>query len=236
MEEQIKKAKMHLKMGELSDFEFTDKMKRKVLSEIHSQKKLKYRKIREGFFPVCLTILFATLFFLGMYIYVLSDHSFDQNAGKTINKENHPTTNVGKKTSTTNTEKSLPDFKLLFAQFHYKETEIMKDVDQQADFKFKSFNTKNEFYKQFANYTSKEVIEKLYSTRLDERKDGLYLVPMDSSFHFDKELPTTTEKITDTEYHLIQKSRTDLYGKTTLTATFKKIKQNWIITNIDLQH
>lgn len=222
MEDQLKKIKPPLKTGEFTDFEFTEKMKMKILAEIHSRKKVKRRIIRERMIPVFLTILFATTFFLGMTKYVIYDHFLNPNAGKTANEEKI-------------TEASLPDFKLLFIHFQDKELEVFKDVNE-ADYKFESFNTKDEFYDQFRSLASRELIEKAFAKSLDERLDGLYLLPMEYPFHFESDLPTTTKKINDTKYQLFQKSYTDMYGEVTLTVTFEKMNQTWFITNIHPLH
>lgn len=118
----------------------------------------------------------------------------------------------------------------------YKTTmdEAFADSHNNNDFKFKTYNTKEDFYALFTDFVSNELVISTFSFRIDEKADGLYNLPMDGPPIFWSENPYLLEKISDTEYTLTQFQDGDLNGKQNLIFVFKYNTDKWIIEDIQV--
>jgi hypothetical protein len=112
--------------------------------------------------------------------------------------------------------------------------EAFADSHDTNDFKFKTYNTKEEFYALFTGFMSREHVESTFSFRIKETADGLYNLPMDGATIFWPETPYTFEKISDTEYRLTQFQDSELNGKQNITFLFKYQTDKWIIQDIQV--
>jgi len=112
--------------------------------------------------------------------------------------------------------------------------EAFADSHNSNDFKFKTYNTKEEFYALFTDFMSKEQVESTFSFRVKEKADGLYNLPMDGPPIFWPENPYLFEKISDTEYKLTQFQDSDLDGKQNIIFLFKYEADKWIIQDIQV--
>jgi hypothetical protein len=126
-------------------------------------------------------------------------------------------------------ELKASDAEVTFMKLENLFREVSKDIDNDVDFKFKSFHTKDELYAIHSDIMERNVFEWLYEIRLDEREDGLYAIPMDGPKAFHKETPYTLEKINDQQYQLIQHIESELHGNVTLTILFEHIDGKWKI-------
>ncbi|MEH7883171.1 DUF4367 domain-containing protein [Bacillus sp. JJ1609] len=112
--------------------------------------------------------------------------------------------------------------------------EAFADSHNTNDFKFKAYNTKEDFYALFTDFVSREQVEATFSFRVKEKADGLYNLPMDGPPIFWPENPYLFEKISDTEYQLTQFQDSDLNGKQNLIFLFKYETDKWIIEDIQV--
>jgi hypothetical protein len=112
--------------------------------------------------------------------------------------------------------------------------EAFADSHDSNDFKFKTYNTKEEFYALFTSFMSRDHVESTFSFRIKETADGLYNLPMDGATIFWPETPYTFEKISDTEYKLTQFQDSELNGKQNITFLFKYQTDKWIIQDIQV--
>lgn len=112
--------------------------------------------------------------------------------------------------------------------------EAFADSHNSNDFKFKTYNTKEEFYTLFTDFMSREQVEATFSFRVKEKADGLYNLPMDGPPIFWPENPYLFEKISDTEYKLTQFQDSDLDGKQNIIFLFKYETDKWIIQDIQV--
>ncbi|WLR55374.1 hypothetical protein LC048_24445 [Mesobacillus subterraneus] len=110
-----------------------------------------------------------------------------------------------------------------------------QDALDELDFKFRTYKTKEEFYQLFVDFMSYEYVEATFSFRLDERDDGLYVIPMDSVRTFWSENPFNLGKISDHEYQLTQVQEGDMNGRETLIVTFKNQDGIWKIESIQTE-
>ncbi|MCM3664704.1 DUF4367 domain-containing protein [Mesobacillus subterraneus] len=101
--------------------------------------------------------------------------------------------------------------------------------DATEDEKFNTYKTKEEFYSLFTDFVAREFVESTFSFRVDEKEDGLYVVPTEYPPHYIPEFPFQLIRISETEYTLTQYQETDLYGQLTLTITFKNHSGTWMI-------
>ncbi|WP_423408427.1 DUF4367 domain-containing protein [Heyndrickxia sp. MSNUG] len=112
--------------------------------------------------------------------------------------------------------------------------EAFADSHNSNDFKFKSYNTKEDFYALFTDFVSREQVEATFSFRVKEKADGLYNLPMDGPPIFWPENPYLFVKISDTEYKLTQFQDSDMDGKQNLIFLFKYEADKWIIQDIQV--
>lgn len=96
--------------------------------------------------------------------------------------------------------------------------------------------TKEDFYSYFYYLADKELVEKTFSYKLDEREDGLYVIPMggDPFSTFLDTDPYEFKKINNNEYHLIQEHNSDYHGHITNTYIFTKQDGQWKLVNYDI--
>jgi len=79
---------------------------------------------------------------------------------------------------------------------------------------------------------AKEYVEIYYQ----EKKEGLYVIPMDGPVTFLENVPYKLHKNEKGQYYLIQENENVLYGKYKLTVVFEKAKERWIIIDIKVDH
>lgn len=117
----------------------------------------------------------------------------------------------------------------------YKATMDAAFADSDNDqFKFKSYKTKEEFYALFTDFMAREKVESTFSFRVEERADGLYNQPTEGAHYLWPDTPYDFEKVSDTEYKLIQYQEGDLNGKQNVIFLFKYAEGKWIIQDIDV--
>lgn len=104
--------------------------------------------------------------------------------------------------------------------------------DAPDNYKFRSYKTKEEFYRLFVEFMSYEFVKTTFNYRLDEKDDGLYIVPMDSVNKFRPANPYSMKKISDSEYQITQIQEGDMDGRKLLTFTFKNFDGIWKIASI----
>ncbi|MFE8703534.1 DUF4367 domain-containing protein [Cytobacillus sp. FJAT-54145] len=88
MEKKFKEMKNQMLEGELSGFEFTSRMESNVYRKISSPNQSKKKKVKR-FAPLILTAALITLFFTGMYEFVIKDNINTQQ-GSPDKKEEKP--------------------------------------------------------------------------------------------------------------------------------------------------
>jgi hypothetical protein len=120
----------------------------------------------------------------------------------------------------------------LLERYNNTRESVYMDVDWQNREKFRTYKTKEDFYSLFLLFMSREYVESNYSFRIEEKEDGLYVVPMDSPRTYWAGTPYEFVKVNDNEYQVIQQQESDLYGKETFTATFKHQDGTWKIDSI----
>lgn len=115
----------------------------------------------------------------------------------------------------------------------YKATMDAAFADSDNDqFKFKSYKTKEEFYAVFTDFMAREEVESTFSFRVEERDDGLYNRPTEGPHYLWPDTPYDFEKVSDTEYKLIQYQDGDLNGKQNVIFLFKYVEGKWILKDI----
>ncbi|KAB2332996.1 hypothetical protein [Bacillus mesophilum] len=132
------------------------------------------------------------------------------------------------------TKEELAD---IINNFTVEMEEIDKTVNSNYEFGFKypDIETREEYYSYFTHLATLEVIDQCFSFRLEEKDDGLYMLPTNYPFHFSFENPYDIKKINDKKYQILQIQNNVMFSPDDfqLTFTFEKIKNRWIITNID---
>jgi hypothetical protein len=104
--------------------------------------------------------------------------------------------------------------------------------DAPDNYKFRSYKTKEEFYRLFVEFMSYGFVKNTFNDRLDEKADGLYIVPMDSVNKFRPANPYSMKKISDAEYQITQIQEGDMDGRQLLTFKFKNFEGIWKIDSI----
>jgi hypothetical protein len=100
--------------------------------------------------------------------------------------------------------------------------------------RFKSYQTKEDFYAEFTDFMSREMIESTFSFRIEERADGLYHLPMDGTEYLWPDTPYEFEKISDSEYKLTQFQEGEMNGKQNVIFYFKYTGNKWIIQDKEI--
>lgn len=117
----------------------------------------------------------------------------------------------------------------------YKATMDAAFADADNDqFKFKSYKTKEDFYALFTDFMAREKVESTFSFRVEERDDGLYNQPTEGPHYLWPDTPYDFEKVSDTEYKVIQYQEGDLNGMQNVTFLFKYVDDKWIIQDIEV--
>ncbi|MBT2690570.1 DUF4367 domain-containing protein [Bacillus sp. ISL-47] len=117
----------------------------------------------------------------------------------------------------------------LLKKFYETEDKVLRDFGD--EYKHQSYQTKEQFYQEFTGFMKRDLIEKLYHYRLEERGDGLYHLPMDGFVVFQEGKPYQFEKEENGQYSLTQSYDSDLHGKGTFQATFSYQNGEWIISD-----
>ncbi|QVY60843.1 hypothetical protein [Cytobacillus gottheilii] len=114
-------------------------------------------------------------------------------------------------------------------EFLQIEDSLFNTVSTNIKFAELGLKTKEDFYSYFYHLADKAVVEAIFSVNLDEREDGLYVIPMGGdrfSTFLDSE-PYDFQRISDTEYHIIQELSSDFHGHYTITYIFTKQNGQW---------
>lgn len=222
MENQLKETISQIKNNQLAEMKFTKEMQLSVLNKIKSHEHT--RKIPHRILPVFLTILLVSILFIFFFNIVGLLNGQDANSPKNSNNLQQivPHQETG--------QPSLHDFETILLHLKEIESNTFKNTN---GYKFRNLTTKKQFYQVFNGLAARQFLEKAYSKRLEERSDGLYVVPMENPFYFDNSEPSKLKKITSDEYVLTQQTHTDMYGNVTLTVFFKKTNNQWIIVNVN---
>ncbi|PWW31242.1 uncharacterized protein DUF4367 [Cytobacillus oceanisediminis] len=117
----------------------------------------------------------------------------------------------------------------LLKKFYQTEDEILSHFGD--EYKHPSYQTKEQFYQEFTGFMTRNLVEKLYHYRLDERDDGLYHLPMDGFITYKEGKPYQFKKEENGQYILTQNFNSDMHGKGTFYATFTYQNGKWIITD-----
>lgn len=222
MENQLKEAISQIKNDQLLEMKFTEEMQLSVLNKIKSRDHL--RKTPHRILPVFLSMLLVSFFAIFLFNKVGLFNGQNVTSPKTSNKLQHFASQ--QETS----HPSLHDFETILLHLKEIESNTFKDTD---GYKFRNLTTKEQFYQVFNGLASRNFLEKAYSKRIEERNDGLYVVPMENPFYFDNSEPSKLKKVTGDEYELTQQTHTDMYGKVTLTVTFRKTSNQWIVVDMN---
>ena len=107
-----------------------------------------------------------------------------------------------------------------------------EDASNEPPLKFRTYKTKEEFYQLFLEFMSYEFVESNFSFRLEQKDDGLYVIPMDGVQTYWPDHPYDFKKITENEYHLTQFQESELFGRDTLTVIYKNSNGKWKIDDI----
>jgi hypothetical protein len=218
---------------ELTDFDFTEDMKTNVLQQIRTRSRVSRHRFfnTTRLFPVFLSIAFIVLFIGGIYQFVLKD----QSTKPPSQIDQTQTAEEKEKQQIDPIPAELPEKDAVSMLNRYAENLEFGDdiVDHSVTFpKFKNFDTKEQFYATFIDFMVKEVVIDQIDYLLDERVDGLYLVPTSKPILFQSDTAFDYKKISEDEYLLFQKQYSDLNGQEILSVTFKRINDSWFITDI----
>lgn len=115
----------------------------------------------------------------------------------------------------------------------FSDDRIVNHFTPDFGFKYKDFTTKDELLSEIADMAAPEVL-KQFDRFFKETPDGLFLWPQDRGLLFHPEEPYETNKINDTEYQLVQRLDTDMYGPNyTIIVTVEYVGGAWLITGIE---
>lgn len=115
---------------------------------------------------------------------------------------------------------------------------IKSDVDydkfneEYVGYKFKTIKTKEQLYKQFTDFMTKDMAQTIWSGFVKEGDGSLYLIPRDLYPMFNKENPYTIKKSNETTYKLVQKHKSELHGIFDMEFVFTKQEGQWKISDI----
>ncbi|RDU37794.1 hypothetical protein DRW41_08210 [Neobacillus piezotolerans] len=102
-----------------------------------------------------------------------------------------------------------------------------------SDYKYRDFSTKEELYGELAGLATRGVYEQ-FDRLFKETSDGLYLLPQGRGLFFLPDEPYETTKISDTEYQLVQKIDSIMYGPNyTISVTVTYVDGSWLITGTE---
>lgn len=113
-----------------------------------------------------------------------------------------------------------------------KYEEKTRSVNSNRDnMKYNNLHTKEEYYQSFFDLMTREAAVELFEFRLEEKDDALYAVPTEFPAFYSKEYPYTFTKVNENQYVLSQIFTDGLYSG--MTATFTKLGQKWMISDIE---
>jgi hypothetical protein len=227
LEEQLKKLKSEMSKDELSGFEFSDRMKRKVIGRF--EEKPRVSRFR-GLMPAGLSAAFLVVFSVG--IYWLVEQYYTEKPADT------PPV-VEEETPVVDEDADVPEFDEAMATAlldRYEDTAnmVFADADDQPDSRLDSYSSLEEIYAFFNDFMEPDMIEKIFAQIISEQEDGLYLSLKDGIPVYSKSYDFTLEKISETEYKFIQYKEFDNDATDEkFTAVFKYNSGAWKIDSID---
>lgn len=105
-------------------------------------------------------------------------------------------------------------------------------INYDINYKYPGLKTKEEFYRHFYHLADKQLVKYYFEDRLEEHKDGLYIVPMGGTVYsaFLDSDPYEIKKISTNEYQIIQEHSSEYFGQDILMYVFTKQNGQWKLT------
>lgn len=226
LEEQLKKLKAEMLKGELSDVEFTNEMKRDVVSSFEKKKSaLRFR----GLMPAGLSA--AVLVFFSMGIYWLVNSHYTEQPGDTSKVEEPPIVDTPDPPVTAEFDEGMA--KALLNRYKDTMNQVIENAKAEPDLKFKSYSEVEDIKELFNDFMTRGLIDEILKGRIEERQEGLYLISTEDFDIYRKESPSTLEKISETDYQFIQTQNFDDGRVLKFSASFEFDSGNWKITSME---
>ncbi|MFB4168403.1 hypothetical protein [Virgibacillus sp. JSM 102003] len=159
--------------------------------------------------------------------------SSGDNAKKTI--KNNTSENQSQNEDESDREKAflkiLDNYNNMFERIK-SDVNYDKFNEDYIGYKFKTIKTKEQLYKQFTDFMTKDMAQTIWSGFVNEGDGSLYLIPRDLYPMFNKDEPYTIKKSNETTYKLVQKHKSELHGIFDMEFVFTKQEGQWKISNI----
>lgn len=148
-------------------------------------------------------------------------HQKDQESESTDKEQNEP--------SISDKEKEVILHKL--RQFNSSIDVVIAELEPES-YKFKNtFVVKEDVYTRLNNMMTRNVAEQIWSNRLEEKSDGLYLIPMDGEPDFREGEEYSITKLSSTKFKVTQTAVADLYGHYKVLFIVSNIDNQWKISD-----
>jgi hypothetical protein len=100
------------------------------------------------------------------------------------------------------------------------------------DLRIQGFSTKDQFYEAFSEVMTRKEAEWKFSYRIQEKENGLYIIPMDGLQSWVFKVPHDEfTKIDEKKYTISQYLKDDLNGHGPFPVTFEYMNGQWLITS-----
>jgi hypothetical protein len=169
----------------------------------------------------------------------LSSSSLEKEQVNSIDEESTPKVTANTPTNNTKANKKEPtetnkiptvkELKQVAAIFF---EELIQPTDDH--YRVLDFNNKYVLQEHLMELASLHVVSYYINGLYEEQEGELYIIPMDSPPWIEESNPADLTKVNADEYILTQTNESDLHGHYKITISFKYIKNNWIITNVQV--
>ncbi|MDG5786201.1 hypothetical protein QA612_01770 [Evansella sp. AB-P1] len=142
------------------------------------------------------------------------------------NKENH-------KNGSKENEDPVPEPDAVEVLTDYRNTTESIFESRDEDLRIPDIDSKRDMVEHVNSVMSVELGRLFAETYFEERDDGLYVIPKDGLTYLAENEPYEVEKVSETEYHVIQERDTPMLGHINMIYHLAYDGENWVVDSID---
>ncbi len=123
---------------------------------------------------------------------------------------------------------SSPPLEYILDEFQQR---LIQDIDE--DYRVLDFDTKQELIEYISEISDPSIAEEYVDEFYEMKDGGLYIIPRDGPMLIDTGKDYTVNRVSQSEYQIVQTGENELWGNYTIETTVEKTGDKWRITSID---